>query len=100
VGSTPRVEPERSLEALLSGWARSRGMPNLITLTSLDATIMSTNLLVQTIEPDEPSVPAPQPSGKINAPSNARAPVVLTPTNRTVEQMASNPNDAESGMSL
>jgi len=61
---------------------------------------MSTNPLVQTIEPDEPSVSAPQPSGKINAPSNARAPVVLTPTNRTVEQMASNPNDAESGMSL
>jgi hypothetical protein len=62
---------------------------------------MSSNPLVETIEPDEPSVSTPQPSGKINSPSNARQqrpPVVLTPTNRASEQMASDPSDAESGI--
>ncbi|KII93474.1 hypothetical protein PLICRDRAFT_99884 [Plicaturopsis crispa FD-325 SS-3] len=55
--------------------------------------------LFDTIEPDEPSAPAPPPSGNIrsNAP-NARPQVVLQPTNRAAEQMASNPSDAEAGI--
>ncbi|KAL1748914.1 Golgi apparatus membrane protein TVP23 [Schizophyllum fasciatum] len=55
-------------------------------------------LLDNTIEPDEPSAPA----GNIepNKPRNARQPVVLTPTDRQAAgPMATNPSDAESGIS-
>jgi hypothetical protein len=93
------------VEACLAKAYWARGLPNLTTHYSIHihnfsthcSAIMSTNPLVQTIEPDEPSVPAPQPSGNITVPSNTRAPVVLTPTNRGSGQMASNPSDAESG---
>lgn len=65
---------------------------------------MSANApLLETIEPDEEvSAPAPLPSGNINASSNTRpssVPVVLTPTNRGSDQMATTAGDAESGMS-
>ncbi|KAL1760854.1 Golgi apparatus membrane protein TVP23 [Schizophyllum commune] len=53
-------------------------------------------LLDNTIEPDEPS--APQGNIEQNKPRNARAPVVLTPTERAQGgAMATNPSDAESG---
>ncbi|KAL1669082.1 Golgi apparatus membrane protein TVP23 [Schizophyllum commune] len=55
-------------------------------------------LLDNTIEPDEPS--APQGNIEQNKPRNARAPVVLTPTERAQGgAMATNPSDAESGIS-
>ncbi|KAI4526647.1 Golgi apparatus membrane protein TVP23 [Schizophyllum commune] len=51
-------------------------------------------LLDNTIEPDEPS--APQGNIEQNKPRNARAPVVLTPTERAQGgAMATNPSDAE-----
>ena len=57
----------------------------------------ATSGLLQTIEPDEDvAVPAPPPSGNINASSKTPA-VVLTPTNRGSDQMATNHGDAESG---
>ena len=53
-------------------------------------------LLDNTIEPDEPS--APQGNIEHNKPRDARAPVVLTPTERAQGgAMATNPSDAESG---
>lgn len=57
---------------------------------------VSTPLLDNTIEPDEPTV---VPSGNINSSgkTNARTPVVLTPTTRNPEQMAATESDAESG---
>ncbi|KAG7099401.1 Golgi apparatus membrane protein tvp23 [Marasmius oreades] len=58
---------------------------------------VSTPLLDNTIEPDEPE----QRSGNINQENNlnTRQPVVLTPTNRANEnRMASTPSDAESGI--
>lgn len=59
---------------------------------------MSVNVpLLETIEPDDPLVLASNPSRNINAPSSTK-PVVLTPTNRASEPMATNLNDAESGM--
>lgn len=52
--------------------------------------------LLDTIEPDEPTV---VPSGNINstAKPTSRTPVVLTPSSRNVDQMASTDGDAESG---
>jgi hypothetical protein len=59
---------------------------------------MSVNApLLDTIEPDEPLAPTSNPSGNINTSSNTK-PVVLTPSNRAPEQMATNLNDAESGL--
>ncbi|ESK98385.1 cytoplasm protein [Moniliophthora roreri MCA 2997] len=60
---------------------------------------VSTPLLDNTIEPDEPE----QVSGNIDSShnANARQPVVLTPTNRATEnntRMASTPSGAESGI--
>ncbi|KAF9270404.1 Golgi apparatus membrane protein TVP23 [Marasmius fiardii PR-910] len=58
---------------------------------------VSTPLLDNTIEPDEPE----QISGNIDQrnTSNTRQPVVLTPANRANEnRMATNPSDAESGL--
>ncbi|RDB29601.1 Golgi apparatus membrane protein TVP23 [Hypsizygus marmoreus] len=53
--------------------------------------------LLDTIEPDEPSEVR---SGNINSSknTNTRAPVVLTPTSRNADQMATTENDAESGI--
>jgi len=52
--------------------------------------------LLDTIEADEPSV---APSGNMRElPKTARAPVVLTPTTRTSNQMATTEGDAESGI--
>lgn len=57
----------------------------------------ATSGLLETIEPDEDvAVPVPPPSGNMNASSNRPA-VVLTPTNRGSDQMATNQGDAESG---
>ena len=57
----------------------------------------STSGLLQTIEPDDDvAAPALHPSGNINASSKGPA-VVLTPTNRGSDQMATNQADAESG---
>ncbi|KIJ68250.1 hypothetical protein HYDPIDRAFT_36747 [Hydnomerulius pinastri MD-312] len=50
--------------------------------------------LLQTIEPDDPSLESAPP--KPHASTQPRPPVVLTPTNNSA--MASNPNDAESGI--
>lgn len=59
----------------------------------------SSQPLLDTIEPDEPSVPL----GNISSTQNykPRDPVVLTPTNRATQQnngLATNPSDAESGI--
>ncbi|KAI0067710.1 DUF846-domain-containing protein [Artomyces pyxidatus] len=56
---------------------------------------LSTPLLDNTIEPDEPTLPPQYPSGNL---SNAREPVVLQPTNRASAGLASTPGDAESGI--
>jgi len=61
---------------------------------------MASNVLPETIEPDEPSVPPP-PTGNINANAahKVRPQVVLTPTSRSgSEQMASSSGDAELGL--
>lgn len=49
--------------------------------------------LLQTIEPDEPTVASASPAGRISG--NVGKPVVLTPTDRAA--MASTPADAEAG---
>ncbi|KAF7966783.1 hypothetical protein HWV62_37041, partial [Athelia sp. TMB] len=56
---------------------------------------MTSNPLLETIEPDEPSAPRVL-AGDINtgAPNKVRPQVVLTPTSGS-EQMASNSGDAE-----
>ena len=57
----------------------------------------ATSGLLQTIEPDEDVAVSVQPhSGYTNA-SSKRPAVVLTPTNRGSDQMATNHGDAESG---
>lgn len=53
--------------------------------------------LLDTIEPDEPSLSPTIASGNINAPKNARPSVVLTPTNHGSDPMATTQSDAESG---
>ncbi|KAE9410893.1 Golgi apparatus membrane protein TVP23 [Gymnopus androsaceus JB14] len=55
--------------------------------------------LLDTIEPDEPTVQSP--TGRINSAkksSNARQPVVLTPGTQSRSQTAATPSDAESGI--
>lgn len=53
--------------------------------------------LLETIEADDPST-EPALSGRISSATNAsRAPVVLTPTSRAPDTMATTPGDAESG---
>jgi len=52
--------------------------------------------LLDTIEPDEPIAPSGNISSSQN--TNARTPVVLTPTTRPAERMATSENDAESGI--
>ncbi|KAJ7597222.1 Golgi apparatus membrane protein TVP23 [Mycena floridula] len=54
---------------------------------------VSTPLLENTIEADDPLPPT------TNSSQNARTPVVLTPTNHSSQQMASSLPDAESGIS-
>jgi len=61
----------------------------------LSTTMSASQPLLDTIEADEPSV---VPAGNTNAPpKTARIPVVLTPTTRTSNQMATSEGDAESG---
>jgi hypothetical protein len=56
--------------------------------------------LLETIEPDEPTVRPPRSAGNNDSAQNALQTVVLTPTHRASQQMATTHSDAESGSSL